>query len=412
MKKWLTGIMAAALMGSLVFTAAAEESAYIYEDDNVKIGEYKGLTYSAVKEEVTDEDVEEEMLDTLSYYADYEHLTDVEAKDEDQVNIDYTGTIDGEEFDGGSDTDTYLTIGDGLFLPEFEEGIIGMKAGETKEVEVTFPEDYDEEFAGKTAIFSITLNYVCGEEIVPELTDESIKEYVGYETVEDYAKDTRRTLEEDAESMYNMELQDEIFEQLMENCEVLEVPQELIDNYVNDAVEMYKSYAEMFGMEFEDFVEQMGGGDQETFMEELEEEGRMEQARTIVMAKIAELESIEVDDAAYEAYLEQLAEDYGYESVDALKEEVEASPGLEDSLRYSLLQEKVLNFLIENAVYVEAEEDDEELELEDDEFDVVFDEDEEPLDESEVLVEEEEIEEPTGEAILEGVEETTEEETK
>ena len=407
MKKRCMGMLAAALMGSLVFTAFAEESAYIYEDDNIKIGQYKGLTYSAVKEEITDQDVEDEMLDTLSYSADYEHLMDVAAEDGDQVNIDYTGTIDGVEFDGGSDTDTLLTIGDELFLEDFEDGIIGMLPGETKDVEVVFPEDYDDEYASKTAVFAITLNYVCGEEIVPELTDESVKEYVGYESVEAFAEDTRKTLEDDAEEMFGYERQDQILEQLMENCEVLEVPQELIDAYVNDAVEMYKSYAEMFGMEYEDFVEQMGGGDMDSFLEELAEEGRNVQAQSVIIDKIAELENITVDDEAYEAYLEQLASDYGYESVDALKEEIDATMGLADNLRHSLLQEKVMNFLFDNAVYVEGEDDEEFLELDDDEFDVVFDEDDEPLDESEILVEEEDLEEATGEAIIEGVEEET-----
>lgn len=386
-------LLTAALTGSLFTAAHAEEAEYVYEDDNIKIGQYVGLTYSAVKEEVTDEDVQAEMTDTLESFADYEHLMEVQAKDGDMVNIDYEGKVDGEAFDGGTDFDTLVTIGEGLFLEDFEKGIIGMTPGETRDVEVVFPEDYTEDLAGKTAVFSITLNFICGEEIVPELTDESVKEYLGFESVAAFEEDTRKGLEEDAQDIFTYEIEDDLMEQLLENCEVKEVPQDKIDQDVQETVEMYKSYAEMFGMDYEEFLLQMGAGDEKSFLGQLEEEARLYETQSIILAKIAELENIGLDDEAYEEYLVQLAEEYGYETVDDLKEEIEATAGLKENLRARRVEELVKEWLLDHAVYVEAEEEEEEPDLIWDE-----EEDEEPLDEDEILVEDEDLDEIDAEA--------------
>lgn len=385
--------LTAALTAALAVSAPAEETGWLYEDDNLKIGQYKGLTYSVQKEEVTDEDVEEEMLDSLSYYSDYEHLMDVQAADGDLVNVDYECTIDGEEYEDYGDTDTLISIGDELYPEGFEEGIIGMTPGETKEVEVVFPEDYEEGVAGKTAVYSITLNFICGEEVTPELTDESLKEYMDVDSVEEYREQTRAELEEESETLFVYQREDEILEALMENCEVKEVPEELIVEDVEAWLEQYKAFAEMFGMDFEDYI----GGDEKDFKKEMEEEARLYESQNLVLEKIAELENLTVSDEEFEEYLVQLAEDYGFESVEELKEAMEAETGAAESHRQGLLLEKVKNFLYENAVYVEAEEEpdlefdeDELLEWEDGE-ELVWDDEEaldEELDMSEILVEE------------------------
>jgi trigger factor len=152
--------MMAGLTAAAVLTAAggigvmAEESAYVYEDEDIRLGQYDGLTFSAEITDVTDADVDADIEDTLSYYVTYEEVMEGEAKDGDIVNIDYAGTIDGEAFDGGSAEGSEVVIGEGSYLEEFEQGIIGMKPGETKDVDVAFPEDYySEDLAGKNAVF-------------------------------------------------------------------------------------------------------------------------------------------------------------------------------------------------------------------------------------------------------------------
>lgn len=156
------------------------------------LGEYKGLNVTKVKTEVTDDDVEAEIESALDENAEY---TDVDraAKDGDQVNIDFDGSIDGEAWD--SDTDYDLVIGSEDFQPEFEEHLIGAKAGDTLEFTITLSDDYDGDYAGKDADFKVTVNAV--QEInVPELNDDYCKKYTDYDTVDEYRAGVRKELEE------------------------------------------------------------------------------------------------------------------------------------------------------------------------------------------------------------------------
>ena len=348
---------AAVVLAAVLSIGAMAESAYVYEDDNLKLGTYTGLTYSAVLKEVTEEDIQQEIDDTLQFYAESEHLMEGTAAEGDTVNVDYKGTVDGEAFDGGTDTDTELTLGSGMFLEEFEKGVIGMKPGETKDVPVTFPEDYfSEELAGKEASFAITLNYICGEEIIPEFTDEFVSENFEVSGTEEYLENVRKQLEEDAETAFEEERETQVMEALNAAYEVSEVDEELVKKDVDSAVETYKSYAAMYGMEYEDFLSQYGI-DAAAFEEELSTSARAFEGQKLALKKIAELEGIEASDEDVEAYLAETAEQYNYESVEALKTEMteQGFDPIED-MREDVLMNKVRQWLIEHAVYVEAPE--------------------------------------------------------
>ena len=381
--------------------AEAEPAVYVYEDENIKLGEYKGLTYSASVYEVTDEDVDIEIEDTLEGYATYEQVKEGVAQEGDTVNIDYTGTMDGEEFAGGSDTDTEITLGAGMFLEEFETGIVGMAVGETKDVPFTFPEDYNPEVAGKEVTFAITLNYICGEEIIPELTDEWVKEEMGYDTIEEYRASVKASMQEEEQSMFEGDVREELLTELMQRCEVAEVPQDRLEELINSQQSYYQYYASMFGMEFDAFLAQFMGMDSAQFTEVLTTDMTNYLKQCLVLDKIAELEELEVSEEDYEAYLNGLVADYGYESLEALKEEIAASEGLEDDLRKELLEEAAYQFIFENAVYVEpSEEDMEEWEVFADEE--MGDEEFEELTDEEVLNLEDEDWEEIGEEVIEG----------
>ena len=177
--------------------AAAEEPEYFSAfnldnlSDYVQLGEYKGIEVTAQDTTVTDEDVETELQSQVENATPiYEEITEGTVADGDVVNIDYEGTLDGVAFDGGTDTDFNLTIGSGQFIDGFEDGLIGKNIGDTVELNLTFPEDYttNSDLAGQDVVFTVTINYVQGEEIPQELNDEFVQRVTDgtYTTVDEY----------------------------------------------------------------------------------------------------------------------------------------------------------------------------------------------------------------------------------
>lgn len=358
-KNAMMAAVACAMMLVSAAAAGAAETDYAYEDDNIKLIQYVGLTYSAVPEEVTDDAVDAEMEEIVYEYAETEQITEGTAQDGDTANIDYVGKIGDEAFDGGSAEGYDLVLGSGTFIPGFEDGVIGMEVGETKDITVTFPEDYQaEDLAGKEAVFTVTLNYLAGEEIVPELTDEWVKENLEADSIEDYKATIRADLEEQAQTAFEEEKQAQVLQKLVEQSEVAELDPELIEKDVQSAVDYYTSYAQMWGMEYADFVAAMGY-DEESIRAEFTLTAENLEKQTLLLSKIAELEKIEVTDEEFEGYLEEMADSYGMESVDDLKAELEEVYAEEEdpyaNFRNQFAQEKVTQFLVDNAVYAEEE---------------------------------------------------------
>lgn len=369
------------------------DSAEIQEDaldfkveDYVKLGEYKNLTVTYPKAEVTDDDVEMYILEQVDENTKYNEMADRAAQEGDCVNIDYTGTLDGEEFEGGSDTGYDLILGNGEFLEEFENGLIGKKAGQKVTVPVTFPEDYDdEELAGKKAEFAITLNSVS-EVVVPEYNDAFVKEISDYSTTDEYEKSVREELLAEYEEESAMQAGENALALAVENAQVEGYPQALYESFLNDTIESYQFYAEMMGMEYEDFLSSYMG-------EEDINDIALEQVNEYLVAQaIAEKEGLEITDKNYEAEAEALLEEYEYDSL----EEFEADYG-KTYIITQLVREKVIDFLYESAelqevsqeeYYKEEEEDTEEeedAEEEEDTEDIEVLDDEELTDAVEVL---------------------------
>ena len=361
---------AAALACSMVLacTAGAAESGYAYEDDNIKLAQYKGLTYSAVLQEVTEEEIDAEIDEVLHEYSETEQIKEWTAQEGDTANIDYVGKLDGEAFDGGTAEDYDLVLGSGTFIPGFEDGVIGMEVGETKDITLTFPEDYhSEDLAGKETVFTVTLNYIGGEEIIPELTDEWVKENLDCENIEAYRAQLREDLETEAQDLFDQEKQAQILQKLVESSEVANVDPAKVEEAVQGAVEYYTNYAQMWGMEYTDFVAAMGY-DEESLLAEFTLTAENQEKQSILLNKIAELEKIEVAEDEFEDFLAEIADSYGMENVEALKTEIEEYYADQEdpyeTFRTQLLQQKVTDLLVENAVYAEEEAVDEEEELE------------------------------------------------
>ncbi|MCD7761584.1 MAG: trigger factor [Lachnospiraceae bacterium] len=380
--------------------------------DYVVLGEYTGLTVEVAVEEITDEDVLEEAELMISYSDAVETLTEGTVEDGDTVDITYVGTIDGEEFDGGSG-DYELEIGSGTFIEGFEEGLIGVEVGETVDLDLTFPEDYYyTDLAGVDVVFTVTVN---GIQSVPELSDEvvEIASDGEYTDVDSYLAYIREYLEEDAEYYYESDVQEAIYAAVAAGCEVEDYPQDLVDYCMAEAISYYEYYAELFGMEYEDFIEAYFGS-VETFEEELEAAVKDSVKEELILMAIAEAEELDLTDEEYEEGLEQYAEDYGYDS----GEDIEAEYGETEMRRYILL-DKVFEFLVENNTVEQVSESETESESEsetEEETDAADDAEEAQTDAADDAEEETEAdtaadEETEAESTPEETEELTESET-
>ncbi len=342
----LTGVFSAAL-----FLSGCAESQGL-ETDDITITQYKGVEVAAVEEpeEITDEDVEEQIQSTLETQKVSSEVTDRAVEDGDVVNIDFVGKIDGEEFDGGASEGYDLEIGSDSFIDGFEDSIIGHNTGDRFEWKGKFPDDYgNEEYAGKDVVFEITVNKISQEEI-PELTDDLVAELSEEsKTVEEYKEEVKKMMEEDAQASYDDELADEVWQKVMDNTTVKKYPDGEIDKVKEQITEQYKSYAEYYDMEYEDFVEQAMGMTLEDLETQTEEVARNNIQSNMAVEAIADKEKIEMSDDAYEAELAEIAQEYGYEDVDALKASVED----EEQLKQMALKNLVVDKLVESCIQVE-----------------------------------------------------------
>lgn len=336
-----TGVLALSL------TLAGCQASKGLETKEIKISQYKDLEVDQVEkpEEITDEQVDTRISTVLDSKAEIRKVTDRAVKDGDTANIDFTGKIDGKEFEGGSGEGYPLEIGSGSFIPGFEDSVIGHKIGETYDWNGKFPDSYQNaDYAGKDVVFTIKVNSIS-ESIPPELTDEFVKS-VSEEskTVEEYKTEIKKTLEEEAQDSYINELSTEVMQKVMENTEVIKYPEDEIKKIKDDAMEQYKTVAEYQNLEFEDYLEQ-NGVTEEQLDQQLDEMAKERVRQTLVFEAIADKEKLELTDEIYQDQLEKLARSNMYESVDALKEAAE-----EEELKEVALYNVVLEWLSEHCI--------------------------------------------------------------
>lgn len=310
-------------------------------DKYVTLGEYTGMTIDRIVTTVTDDDVQEEIQNELYADAEFKEVTDRGAKEGDTVNIDYTGKIDGEEFDGGSDTGMDLELGSDTFLPEFEDGIIGMKKGETKDITITFPEDYDGTVDGKTAVFSVTVNSIT-EAILPEYNDAYVKENYDYDTTAEYEASLKSDLQEQYDEDATFTACSDALSEAVDNAEFDGYPEDMYDAAKEQMEYENQAFADQLGIELTDLV----GEDYD-----IEEDILAAIHEKLVVYAIAEKEKLTVTDEEFDTYAEDNWELYGYDT----KEDFISDYG-DKEIRYSLLYDKVLNFLGENNTFHDIDE--------------------------------------------------------
>lgn len=327
-----------------------DTNVYPYEYDvesMVKLGEYKGLTYTETDVSVSDDEVESQINSTLTAHATAEQITDRAVEDGDTVNIDFEGKIDDKTFDGGTASGASLTIGSGTFIDGFEDGLIGVKPGDKTTLKLKFPDEYktNTDLAGKDVTFDVTVNYIKGDDIVPELDDDFVKglNIDGVSNVKEYRAYVKSQLQANKESEAEKSKQSELLQQAVDNAEIKEIPEELVTQYATQYTDYYKQYASYFGLELSDFLTQYMNQTEEEFNQSAQDYGKERAGYMLVVSAIAKAEKVDVD-ALYDEKVAQYAEQSGYADAATLEKDYSKR-----YLNQIIINEEVQNILEENA---------------------------------------------------------------
>ena len=308
----------------------------------VTLGQYKGLKAPKDVTVVSDEEVEEELEKARKQNARKVSVEDRAAQLGDTANIDFDGYLNGERFDGGKAEGYDLELGSNSFVPGFEEQVVGMQIGEEKDLDITFPENYVENLAGKAVVFKVKLNSLTVPEL-PEADDEFAKDVSEFDTLDEYKADLRKKLQERYNDQAETAFRSLIMKQAADNMTV-DVPDAMIHE---KAEEIIRNYAANFGMtdrsvELEKLVRMMGI-DSETMNQSILPSAQMQVRTELLLEAVAKAENIEMTEEEAEAYLKRIAE-----SVNAKPEEIKEYFGM-DTIRNEYLKEQATNVIIDSA---------------------------------------------------------------
>ncbi|MDD6435754.1 MAG: trigger factor [Clostridiales bacterium] len=315
----------------------------------VTLGEYKGMEVNVEVKEISDEDVDAAIAREQKKNA---RKVEVERAIEngDEIVFDFAGTVDGVAFEGGKAEDYELKIGSGQFIPGFEEQLVGVKAGESKDVVVTFPEDYHaEDLAGKEAVFACTVKSVMVEEL-PEIDDELASD-AGHDSVEEWKKAVKAELEENEAKNLASSKENAALAKAVENADMI-VPEPMVEEEVKQMADEYAQQLAQSGLSLEQYI-QFTGGSKEDFLNSLHPQALNRIESRLVLEAIAKAEGFEATDEDVDAEIAEMAKMYGMEA-DKIKE-ILGDAQLE-AMKENLVCQKAVKLLGETAVIVEAAE--------------------------------------------------------
>ncbi|MBQ8970857.1 MAG: trigger factor [Lachnospiraceae bacterium] len=324
--------------------------------DYIELGEYKGLSVTRVSTDVTEEDIDKYLNSLLASTDTYRDVTDRDIlKKGDVANIDFVGKKDGVAFEGGTGEGYDLEIGSNTFIPGFEDGMIGMKVGEKRNLDLTFPENYQaESLAGQAVVFEVTLNSIK-EKVVPEVTDEAVNSYTNgeYETIEAYKVKLKEDLTADNIQYADSAMYTDLWEQAVSNATVKgELPKDLLNEKKELLQSNALSYAESYGMTLEEFYNLSLGLTGDDFTAQLDDYALRAAKETLVLYAIADAEGLSVSDKDLQDGIDDYVTMYNYPS----KEEFIKSVDMNEFKEY-ILESKVQEFLADNAVIAVSEDD-------------------------------------------------------
>ena len=308
----------------------------------VTLGEYKGLEVEKVEATVTDEQIQAE-LDRMAQNVASTETVERAAEMGDTANIDFEGFDNGVPFNGGKGEAFDLKLGSGSFVPGFEEQVVGMSAGEEKDIDITFPEDYHAELAGKAVVFHVKLNKVTTTN-VPAQDDEFAKDVSEFETLEELKADLRAKALENAQKQIDAAFEQACVDKAAENTTV-DMPAALIDMELDNQMERFAYQLQMSGYSMDAYAKMMGG-DLNTMRNAFRPAAEKQAKANVTLAKICEVEGIEVTEEDMNAEFEALAKQYEMD-LEKIKEMVPA-----EEIKSSLETRKAVKVIVDSAVAV------------------------------------------------------------
>ena len=311
----------------------------------VEVGKYKGIKVEPVDTTVTDEEVEEEIGNELKKNARQVEISDRPAKNGDIVYIDYSGRVDGEIFDGGTAEDQRLELGTHTFIDNFEEQIEGHSIGDEFDVNVTFPEKYQEKsLAGKAAVFEVKLKGIT-EKQIPELDDDFVSDVSEFETVDEFRADIRKTLEDRKTVAARNKKEDEAVKALVEDSR-LEIPRAMIDTEADQLIQNYDNRLRSQGLGLSQYMKYTGMTI-DSLRGDMKEQAKLNIESRLVLEAVADAENITISDEEYEEELQKMADSYSM-PLDNMKNLITESE--KKAIDTDLRIKKAVDIIIENSV--------------------------------------------------------------
>jgi len=311
---------------------------------DVELGEYQNLGVEKEDSEVKEEEIETRLQNMLDQHSQLVNSDKEELEEGDYAIIDFTGYVDGEKFPGGSAEEYTLEIGSGSFIPGFEEQIVGLEVGDERNVEVTFPEEYQaEDLAGQEAVFEVKLKEIKVKE-TPELDDDFALEASEFETLDEWKDDLRSEMQEQKETAAENNFREELIKKASENAEV-DVSDTLVEEQLDQMFENLSHSISHQGLDVEDYLNYMGM-DEDEWREQNKETAKDRAKELLVLETIAEKEDIEVSDEELDEEIKEIAEanDQEFEKVKGILQ----IQGQLSVLKEDIIRKKTIDFLIEN----------------------------------------------------------------
>ena len=320
----------------LIFTAVVQTK------PEVTLGKYKGIELKKVEYNVEEKDIDHEIGHMQERNARLVNVEDRPVEKNDTTVIDFEGFVDGVAFEGGKAENHELVIGSNTFIPGFEDQIIGMKIGEEKDINVTFPEEYfSKDLAGKAAVFKVKLHEIKKKEL-PVVDDEFAKDVSEFDTIKELKDSIKEKLEEENKNKAKYETEEEAIKTVCDNTEI-DIPSGMIETETDNMIKDIEQRLMYQGLNFAQYL-QMMGKTEEDMRKEMKEQAERQVKTKLVLGAIVEAEKIEATDEEVKAKLEEMATMYGKDAKD-----LEANESLKAYIAESVKTEKAISFIVDNA---------------------------------------------------------------
>lgn len=316
----------------------------VFVKPDVTLGEYKGVEVKREHTLVTEDEVNAEIEKERNKQAAEVSVDNRAVAEGDTVNLDYSGSVDGVKFAGGTAEAQTLKIGSHTFIPGFEEQMVGMNIGEEKDLEVTFPEEYHaKELAGKKAVFHVKVNGIT-ETQLPALDDDFAKDISEFDTLDEYKADVRAKLEAQAAERDNNAFTNAVIEKVMENATV-EIPEAMVERQIDSMVRNFEARLAQQGLKLADFIKYTGQ-DEKSFRNQYREQEEKSVRANLVLEAVENAENFEATEEEIDAEIVKFAGQIG-QDVENLKKNL--TEGDREYFKADVIRDKAVKFLCDNA---------------------------------------------------------------